>query len=829
MYQAKGCRWCWGFVAGCLLGLMLWPSVLPAADSPAQKPVELTEAQRARAVETLRRQMAEGTLSEKAEAAECLLATDHPQGVVEAFKAELDQRADTPGERVAIWRVLARAVVAEADQKVWIKKLRDAALDVDAPDRVEAISALAELRYEVKPEDRRSIEKAVQSLDGRLSAAGFRLLTASGDAAEADVWHMIALLDGAPEDQALAAEALCRLKRIPPDQADEVKQLLTDAIQDAPPDSEARVRLVSAAALLAGPGPERNSHLDEIRRHATEGRPDQRHQALRALALLAAPDDVALLTGRLDDPAERADVKAVAAWALLRLERRRSGGLHALDWVVLALYVAGLLAIGWYFARRTKTTDDYLLGGRNMNPLTVGLSLFATMLSTITYLAYPGEMIRYGPIFFASILAYPLVYPIAGYLLIPTITKLRVTSAYEILERRLGLSVRMLGSTFFLLMRLFWMAVIIYATTDKVLIPMLGLPSSAAPLLCAVLGVITLIYTSMGGLRAVVLTDVTQSVILFGGAMLTIILATVSLGGVGQWAPTHWYAHWPKPTWTFDPSARVTFLSAILAHFFWWTCTAGSDQMAIQRYLATRDVKTARRVLATSLIANVGVALLLMAVGLTLLAFFRANPQFLPDGKTILGDSDQLFAQFIVRRMPVGVSGLVIAGLLAAAMSSLSSGVNSSCSVLTVDFVDRFRRNRESELDHIKLAKYISVLVGVVVVGLSASVGLVEGNLLELAFKVVNLLTVPLFGLFFMAIFIRWATGPGTLIGAAAGVATVVFINYSEELTGTRFIGIFWAMPVGLIVQVSVGMVASLLPLGRRGPFWDELNDAPAP
>jgi SSS family solute:Na+ symporter len=255
----------------------------------------------------------------------------------------------------------------------------------------------------------------------------------------------------------------------------------------------------------------------------------------------------------------------------------------------------------------------------------------------------------------------------------------------------------------------------------------------------------------------------------------------------------------------------------MIAQFTWWVCTAGSDQMAIQRYLATRDTRAARRVLATSLGANTLVNLLLCAVGLALLAYFRTHPHVLPDGQTILSDSDKLFPRFIAFALPVGLSGLVVAGLLAAAMSSLSSGVNSSCSVITVDFIDRFRKNKKSETDHVRLAKYVSVFVGVAVVLLTSGVGMVQGNLLAVAFKVVNLLTAPLFGLFFMAMFVRWATGPGTLIGAAFGLAAVILVSYWEEITGSKGISFIWAMPVGFVVQTAAGMLASLLSFRARG------------
>jgi SSS family solute:Na+ symporter len=428
-------------------------------------------------------------------------------------------------------------------------------------------------------------------------------------------------------------------------------------------------------------------------------------------------------------------------------------------------------------------------------------------------------VIKNGPMMMAMVVGLPPVYVLAGWFLIPRIMQLRITSANELLETRLGISVRILGAVFFLSMRLGWMALIIFATTGKILVPLLGLEQSATPWLCAILAAITVVYTSMGGLRAVVVTDVTQTLILLGGSILTLVLVSVRLGGVTAWWPTEWADNWEAPVWGFSSTARVTFLGAALAQFTWWICTAGSDQMAIQRYLATRNARAARRVLLTTLLVNILVYTILCGVGLALLAYFRTYPAMLDQGQNLLEDADQLFTQFIAIGMPPGISGLVVAGLLAAAMSSLSSGVNSSCSIITVDFVDRFRsaRGAVGETDHVRLARFVSVFVGLVVIGLTLGVGSVQGNLLEVAFKVVNLLTAPLFGLFFMAIFVRRATSAGTIIGAVFGVAVIVTINYWQDMTGTRGISFLWAMPLGFAVQIGIGWLASLL-LGGRQP-----------
>ena len=363
-----------------------------------------------------------------------------------------------------------------------------------------------------------------------------------------------------------------------------------------------------------------------------------------------------------------------------------SSGMTWLDWVVIALYMLGMLAIGWYYHSKQETTEEYLLGGRKMRSGSLGLSLFSTLFSTITYLALPGEMISKGPVILWSMMAIPIAYVVVGWFLIPHFMKLKVTSAYEILETRLGLGVRLFASTIFLLTRLLWMALITYITAKKLIVVMLGLDPSYTPYVALAIGLITVAYTTMGGLQAVVLTDVIQTFILFGGALLAIVLVTWQMGGVGEWWPTTWSPYWDdQPIFSWDPTKRATVLGSITFMTVWWICTAGSDQMAVQRYLATSDLKTARRVFLITGVSNIVVTVFLASLGFALLAFFTRYPESLQAivehaaPSTDLNNSevaDVIFPYYIIRFIPMGITGLVISGLLAAAMSSLSAGVS---------------------------------------------------------------------------------------------------------------------------------------------------------
>lgn len=785
------------------------------ADGPRSSPVD--DALRARAVERLRDALRTQSRWVKVHAAEYLLRLDYPQDVRETFLEELDAHESEPQYRVGIWRVLARAAFDDRQRGEWVGRIRRAFADPQGPDRLHAVESLAKLGFRV-PMDRQGLRPRAEEdrdlLDaagddaGPMSAYARWVLANSGRAGGAE-W--IAELLDSPDaaTRTAAAYALRHLKEVPPEVA---RQLAAAA--ESLPDGPDRVFLVSAAAVHA-PSEARPRFRQELVRLAWEGDAAAQYQACETLGQIGASEDLPLLASLMDAP--DVDVRSAAACAVLRIGRRFVHRPAAVDWTVVGLYFLGMLAVGWYYARRTKTSEDYLLGARRMRPVSVGLSMFATMVSTISYLTWPGEVIRYGPMVLFMYAAHPLTFLVVGWLIIPFIMRLRVTSAYEILETRLGLGVRMLGSLFFLSLRLLWMAVIIYTVTAKVLVPLLGLSPAAAPWVGLAIAAVTVAYTTMGGLRAVVLTDVVQTLVMLAGAVATLVVVTLAMGGVGQWWPAQWPAHWPEPEFGYDPTARITLVGVVLASFTWWVCTSGSDQMAIQRYLATRDAAAARRVLLTSLITDVVVGSFLSVLGLALLAYFASHPQYVPDGQQILTDADQLFPRFIVFGLPDGITGLVLAALLAAAMSSLSSGLNSTCSVITVDFLERFRRRGgpPPEAARVRTVRLVSVAVGVAVVLLSLAVGGVRGNLLELAYKICNLLVAPLFGLFVMAMFVPWAKGWATMAGAFCGLAVVVAINYWEELTGTKGISFLWAMPLGLAALVAVASLLSLLPVGK--------------
>jgi SSS family solute:Na+ symporter len=480
-----------------------------------------------------------------------------------------------------------------------------------------------------------------------------------------------------------------------------------------------------------------------------------------------------------------------------------------LDWVVIAGYVCVMLLIGAYYARKNRSGEDFVLGGRQISPIALGLSLFATLVSTLTYLGSPGEMVAHGPMMMTQSMSHPLVFLVVGYGLIPLLMRQPVTSAYEILETKLGLAIRLAGASIFLLLRMGWMATILYATSEVVLVPLLGLSSDWTPKLCIGLGVLTAIYASMGGIRAVVMTDALQSITMLAGAMITLAVISFRLGGVAAWWPSEWPTHWQAPSWGFDPSVRMSFGMLIMSTTLWYICTNGSDQMSIQRFLSTRDPATARKTLLVSQCTDVSVSILLALTGLAVLGYYRVYPPTLPDGQTFKTMGDKLFPRFILEEMPTGLAGIVMAAILSAALSSLSSGVNSAAAVLERDFFARFDGGRLDPHRIVRRLRWLSCGVTLVAVLLSLLNLLIQGNLIERAFKMVNLLSAPLFVLFFLALFVKWSNAVGAWLGLFASVVTAVCIAYSKELSLPIPLSFVWMLPSSLIVGIVVGTLAS--------------------
>ncbi len=785
------------------LGVVL-SSCNPAADSLQQESSALRE----EALSKLRSTLNDTLKWEKVHAAEYLLELQYVDDIQSVFENEAVKYGDVPLYRVGIWRVLAQIPALARDRSKWIGHIEEVYRDPQAPDRAQAVESMAKLKYRFEPAE--GEKDPVVALFAVW--AGAQHSEAAGGEARKKLMEYLTSSESTPRERKLAAYALRHLDI----SGGELKDLRRLALAESDT-SAAKVYLLSAVlhhtssdSLQRDP-----SVFNELQRLGATGSKAERYELTHALGEKGTVKDRPLLIGMLNTTSEegkftsgeQADIQLGAAYALLRVDRRVVPSLAVPDWIVIIVYGVLMLWIGWYYSRKNKTREDYLLGGRKMNPVAVGISLFATLLSTLSYLSYPGEMIQNGPVIFAGMFAFPFVYYVAGWWLIPKIMRMNVTSAYEILERKFGLPARMMATFMFLSLRFLWMATIIYVTVEIALFSVVPFDKSYALPIGIVLMLITIVYTAMGGLKAVVVTDVLQSIIFLGGALVSILLVCYHFRSFLSWFPDQWPAIWSPPRYGFDARERSTVGNAMLMLFVWYICTTGSDQMAIQRYLATRDIAAARKSLRVSLYTNLLAKCLLGLVGLAVYAFFSRHPHLLTDGKTLQQQADTLFPRFILVGLPVGLSGLVVAGLLAAAMSSLSSGVNSVSSVISEDIVQRFRTSVSSREGLLKQVKMLSYLTGGVVMILSIFVGNVEGNLFDVITKVVNLFVGPLFVLFFLALFVPFSTSSGAIMGGISSVVAACLVAFY----GVWGITVFWILPLSLLVGVLVGSAVSFV------------------
>ena len=522
------------------------------------------------------------------------------------------------------------------------------------------------------------------------------------------------------------------------------------------------------------------------------------------------------LTITLSGPAAMAQESASDAAA-------PDAGLAPIDWVIIIIYALSTIGLGWYYSRKQSSTKEYFVGTGNMNPVLIGVSLFATLLSTISYLSMPGEALGKGPVNLLALLALPAIYFFVGLVLLPVYMKQRVTSAYELLEDKLGPEIRTLGALMFVTLRLVWMSLLIYLTA-KAMTTMIGVGEEKIPQIAMVTGFVAVIYTSLGGLRAVVITDFIQTVLLFGGALLVLATITWDLGGIG-WIPTQWDPNWDtQPIFSTDVSTRVTFVGTLLTNFVWYVCTLGGDQTSVQRFMATEDARAAKRALATQLTVGCIVAITLGLVGFALLGYFQAHPDGMGSGMTLAANADEAFPRYIAYHLPPGISGLVVAAMFAAAMSSIDSGVNSITAVIFTDLSGRRAPAGSAAApdsnNHVSTTRWMAFAIGAVVVIGSSFMGAIPGNITAVTNKTANLLATPIFGLFFFALFVPFASPKGVIIGAIFGTASAVLIGFSGFFFGfipqpagdpIDPISFQWIGPVAITVNIVTGCVGSLL------------------
>ena len=471
-----------------------------------------------------------------------------------------------------------------------------------------------------------------------------------------------------------------------------------------------------------------------------------------------------------------------------------------LNWTVLALYLVGMLGMGAYFMRKENSADDFFKGGGRIPWWAAGISIYATMLSAITYMTIPAKAYStdwtYYPMLWMILL---ISFPVIKYYL-PYFRKLNVTSAYEILEQRFNLFTRMLASTLFCIFMIVRMAIVLY-------LPSLALTAVTGIdiYLCIVLmGLVTIIYCTMGGVEAVIWGDVIQGLILVFGAIFAVVyLAMGTEGGISgcinialendKLRLFDFGSSWSQATWW------VIILGGLANNLISYT----SDQTVIQRYLTTPDEKSAGRGILVNGIMSVFVSVAFYMIGTGLYTFYKTHPAELD---VTMGQSDAIFPFFMMSQMPAGIAGALIAAIFAATMSTISSNINSVATAFSIDFWKRFRSNT-TEKQLVKIARWASIASGMV--GLLLALLMATWDIqsfLDFFNEILGLLTSGLGGLFFIAVFMKRVKGYAGLAGFVAGEAVVFWMS---KCTDANFL-LFGA--TGIVVSIVVAWILSFIP-----------------
>ncbi|MCE9606463.1 MAG: sodium/solute symporter [Planctomycetia bacterium] len=491
--------------------------------------------------------------------------------------------------------------------------------------------------------------------------------------------------------------------------------------------------------------------------------------------------------------------------SLIAAAPARHAGMGWFDYALVLVYLLFTAGIVWWSSRREANTEQFFLGGRRMPWFAVGLSIMATLLSTITYLGMPGEFIKHGITAMAQYIAYPLVVPVVFCLFVPFFMRLRLTSVYEYLERRFNSPTRILGGTLFFFLKIGWIALVMYsaalalemmahADVRNMLTP-LGLADHGLYVMIFALGLTATSYAFFGGMRAVVWTDVLQAVMLFGGALVIIIYVMATTGeGISVWwdAVASQRTSRAKPIlFDVNPTTRLTVFTVILNGFFWAMCTHGSDQVVLQRYFTTTSIRAARNSFLINIAAQVLIGVLLALAGLALLYFYLVNPQNLGDGLSVKSSTDKIMPYFYAHQLPLGFGGLILANFLCDAMQTLVSGVNSMTAVASNDLFrgDGSKRSAaEADRRQLVVARAMTLGIGLFCTCLAAGTAWLaqrdDHGIYELLPRTFNMFLGPLASLFFVGMFIPRATARSVLPAAALALFVSVSWTWWKQLYG---------------------------------------------
>ena len=480
-------------------------------------------------------------------------------------------------------------------------------------------------------------------------------------------------------------------------------------------------------------------------------------------------------------------------------------GLNALDLLVVVVYLAGVTLFGLRFRKKQRTVKDYFLAANTIPWWAISLSIVAAETSTLTIISVPGIAYEKDFRFLQLVFGYLVGRIVICLLLIPQYFRGDLVTAYQLIDRRFGQKLRILTAGLFLITRAAAEGVRVFAVAIVVGIALSSFFAGFSDFGrdVAAIGIVTsltLIYTFEGGMAAVIWTDVVQLIIYVSGTLVGLFTLLHLIPG--GWGTVHSIAGAAGKFRVFDFSwnfyATYTFWSGVIGGAFLTTASHGTDQLIVQRLLASRSERQSKLALLSSGLAILLQFSLFLFVGAMLYVFYQPAPPAAP-----FGSSDRIFPTFIVTRMPHGVSGLLISAILAAAMSNLSAALNSLSSISIVDFYARLRP-ASTEQRRVFLSRGVTVAWGLVLFAL-AILARSGGKVLEVGLSIASVAYGSLLGVFLLGVLTRKASERGAMAGMLCGF---VLNLYLWKFTKVPFT---WYVALGSAATFLIGYTASLL------------------
>jgi len=442
--------------------------------------------------------------------------------------------------------------------------------------------------------------------------------------------------------------------------------------------------------------------------------------------------------------------------------------LNWLDYTTIGIYGLVIVSLGLWFAREQHSSRSYFVADRSFSWMPMAISQMASLLSAISYLGAPGESYTYNLKYIMASFAGVLAVPIAIYLFITFFFRLGIISIYEYLERRFNYPVRALGSIFLILMRLAWMATIVSATSI-VVNRLTGMPTWQCIVLTAA---VSALYTMLGGMKAIVWTDVIQFVLFTGGLVGALIVIGLHDSPKEMVEVLVSDDKLRMLDFRLDPTIRMTTFAAILGGIVNGLNTV-SDQVSMQRYLSSKSLRHARLALWARPLLTLPVTLMLFGLGLALYAHYSLHPG-MAEGIT---KGDQAFPHFILTEMPHGLAGLVIAAVFAAAMSSIDSGIHTLSTVTIEDYYKRLIEPDMTDRKCLFLARCLTVFWAVLVT-IAALLFSRIGSIVEMMNKLASPFGGCTVGIFVLGTATRRTRAWGAFGGSLIGYGLVLWVTH---------------------------------------------------